>query len=242
MIRIEVLAYLALMITIKKIILSLLISSACLTLNQSVLAAKSSSEYRLQGLQFRQQGRYNEAIAAMEKSVELEPENISGRVNLGWTLHLAGRQQTAAQTLWQAIYQKPSFVPAYNALGIVYLVDGNLPTAVLVHSWAAFIKPDNEIAFYNLSLALHRLEIYPLAITNANRAAILEPNNPHPIVAAAISYWDNEDKNLAQQVYRQAINLDGRYNQIYFLNHLQKAAFTPQQINTTKEILSSLKN
>ncbi len=222
-----------------KIILPLLILSACFIVNQPALAAKSAAEYRLLGLKFRQEGRFNKAIAAMEKSVELEPENILGRVNLGWTLHLAGQQPKAAQSLWKAIYQKPSFVPAYNALGIVYLVDGNLPTAVLVHTWAAFLKPDNEIAFYNLSLALHRLEIYPLAIKTANRAAKLEPNNPHPLVAAAISYWDSGDKTLAQQVYRQTIKLDARYTQIPFLNHLKKAAFTQDQINITKKILSS---
>ncbi|MDY6898750.1 MAG: tetratricopeptide repeat protein [Cyanobacteriota bacterium] len=226
-----------------KIILPVIISSfTCLIATQTAFATKSSSEYRLLGLQYRQQGRYNEAIAAMKKSVELEPENISGRVNLGWTLHLAGKQGEAAQSLGQAIYQKPSFIPAYNALGIVYLVDGNLPASVLVHSWAAFLKPENEIAFYNLSLALHQLEIYPLAIKTANRAAKLEPNNPHPLVAATISYWDNGDKILAQQAYRQAINLDARYSQITFLNHLTKAAFTQEQVNTTKEILSDLKS
>ncbi|MEM9926670.1 MAG: tetratricopeptide repeat protein [Cyanobacteria bacterium P01_D01_bin.50] len=223
----------------KKIILPLIVSSACLIVNQPALAAKSAGEYRLLGLQYRQQRRYNQAIAAMEKSVELEPENISGIVNLGWTLHLAKKEAEAAQYLWKAIYQKPSFVPAYNALGIVYLVDGNLPAAVLIHTAAAFLKPDNEIAFYNLSLAFHQLEIYPLAITTANRAAKLEPNNPHPLVAAAISYWDSDDKRNAQQVYRQAINLDGRYTQTSFLSHLQKAAFTPKQINVVNQILSS---
>ncbi len=220
-----------------KNIITILLSFACLIVNQSAFATKSAGEYRLNGLQYRQQGRYNEAIAAMEKSVELEPENIPGRVNLGWTLHLAGKQEEAATSLWKAIYKKPSFIPAYNALGIVYLVDGNLPAAVLVHTWAAFLQPDNEIAFYNLSLALHQLEIYPLAIKTANRAAKLEPNNPHPLVAAAISYWDSEDKTIAKKVYRQAINLDTRYTKIAFLNHLKKAAFTQKQINTAEKIL-----
>ncbi|MEA5598476.1 tetratricopeptide repeat protein [Rivularia sp. UHCC 0363] len=224
------------MIPAVKRIIPILVSSVFLIIYQPAFAA-SAGEYRLFGLQLRQQGRYNEAITAMEKSVELEPENISGRVNLGWTLHLAGKEGEAATSLWKAIYQKPDFVPAYNALGIVYLVDGNLPAAVIVHSWAGFLKPDNEIAFYNLSLALHQLKIYPLAITTANRAAILEPNNPHPLVAAAISYWDNKDKSLAQQVYRQAINLDARYIQPTFLSHLKKAAFTQEQINTVKELL-----
>jgi Flp pilus assembly protein TadD len=41
--------------------------------------------------------------------------------------------------------------------------------------------------------------------------AKLEPYNPHPLVAAAISYWNSKQKIFAQQVYRQAINLDTRY-------------------------------
>ncbi|MEO0684718.1 MAG: tetratricopeptide repeat protein [Cyanobacteria bacterium J06649_11] len=227
---------------VNKIVFSILLSSAYFIVNQPAFATKTSSEYRLLGLQYRQQGKYDEAIAAMEKSVELEPENIPGRVNLGWTFHLAGKETEAAKSLWQAIYLKPAFVPAYNALGIVYLVDGNLPAAALIHSWAAFLKSDNEIAFYNLSLTLNQLEIYSLAIKTANHAAKLEPNNPHPVIAAAISYWDSDDKNLAQQVYRQAIKLDTRYTQVAFLNHLKKAAFTEQQINITEEILLSLKS
>ncbi|BAZ26149.1 hypothetical protein NIES4073_70550 [Kalymmatonema gypsitolerans NIES-4073] len=206
------------------------------------IAANKAGDYRQLGLSYRQQGRYPEAIAAMQKSVELEPENIMGRVNLGWTLHLAGKEQEAAQSLWQAIYQKPLYVPAYNALGIVYLVDSNLTAAVLVHTWAAILKPDNEIAYFNLSLGLHRLQIYNLAIATANRAAILEPNNPHPLVASAIAYWDNGDKDTAKKVYTKAISLDSRYSDRTFLNHLKQAAFSQEQIQKTEQVLSNKVN
>jgi Flp pilus assembly protein TadD len=201
------------------------------------IAANKAGDYRQLGLLYRQQGRYPQAIEAMQKSVELEPENLMGRVNLGWTLHLAGHEQEAAKSLWQAIYQKPMFVPAYNALGIVYLVDSNLTAAVLVHTWAAILKPDNEIAYFNLSLALHRLQIYNLAITTANRAAILEPNNPHPLVASAIAYWDSGNKDTAKKVYAKAINLDYRYSDKAFLSHLKQAAFNQEQIQKTEQIL-----
>lgn len=204
------------------------------------LAAKSGGEYRQLGLLYRQQGRFSEAIAAMQKSVELEPKNITGRVNLGWTQHLAGKEKEAALSLWQAIYQEPFFVPAYNALGIVYLVDGNVAAATLIHSWAALLKPDNEIAYFNLSLALHRLQIYNLAIICAERAATLEPNNPHPLVALAIASWDNEDKNAAKQVYTKAIQLDSRYRDRAFLSHLKQAAFSQEQIKITEQVLNAI--
>ncbi|MEA5617007.1 tetratricopeptide repeat protein [Cronbergia sp. UHCC 0137] len=217
----------------------------CLLLNfaltpELVSAATTAGEYRILGLSYRQQGRYSQAIAAMQKSVELEPDNIQGRVNLGWTLHLANKEKEAAISLWQAIVKKPLFVPAYNALGIVYLVEGNLPSAVIVHTWAAILKPDNEIAYYNLSLALHRLKIYNLAITCANRAVALEPRNPHPLVARAIAHWDLGEKPTAKQVYTKAINLDSRYRDRSFLSHLKQAAFSSSQIHTVEILLQNL--
>ena len=215
--------------------------SSCLFLtfaliSPSVSAVTKAGDYRQIGLSYRQQGRYSEAIAAMQKSVELEPENIMGRVNLGWTLHLAGKEQNAAKSLWEVISRKPLFVPAYNALGIVYLVDGNLAATVLIHTWAVVLKPDDEVAYYNLSLALHRLKIYNLAIVTANRAAILEPNNPHPLVASAIAYWDGGDKKTAKRIYAKAINLDSRYSEQTFLSNLKQAAFSSSQIQTVDNV------
>lgn len=155
-------------------------------------------------------------------------------------MHLANQEQEAAKFLWQAIVQKPFEHPAYNALGIVYLVDGNLNAAALVHTWAAILKPDNEIAYYNLSLTLHRLKLYNPAIAAAIHAAKLEPNNPHPLVSGAVAYWDNGNQSLAENTYRQAINLDARYRNSEFLANLKQAAFSQEQIETTKQILSSV--
>lgn len=205
-----------------------------------IKAENTAAYYRQLGLSYRQQGRFKEAIAAMQKSVELEPQNTTAKINLGWTLHLANQEQEAAKFLWQGIVQKPFEHPAYNALGIVYLVDGNLNAAALVHTWAAILKPGNEIAYYNLSLTLHRLKLYNPAIAAAIHAAKLEPNNPHPLVSGAVAYWDNGNQSLAENTYRQAINLDARYRNSEFLADLKQAAFSQEQIDTTKQILSSV--
>lgn len=64
--------------------------------------SKAASQYRQLALQYRSQQRYTEAIAALSKSVELDPQNLSGRVIFGWTLHLAGKPTEAIAAL-----QKP---------------------------------------------------------------------------------------------------------------------------------------
>jgi len=198
-----------------------------------------ASQYRELGLSYQQQERYPLAIATMKKSVELDPGNTIGRVNLGWAQHLVGQDDAATESLRQAVYRNPVSVPALNALGIVYLVSGNLVSAIMVHTWAATLKPDDEIAYYNLSLAFERLQIYNSAISTARRAAILEPYNPHPLVALAIAYWKQGSRTLAERAYRQARNLDSRYSDRTFLPYLKKAGFNHSQIQTADLVRAS---
>lgn len=207
--------------------------------SERVVAATSADKYRTLGLSYRSSEKYAEAIAALKKSVEIEPRNASGRVLLGWTQHLAGQEEAATWSLLQALYTQPVSVPALNALGIVYLVSGQLNAAVFVHTWAAVLEPKNEIPYYNLSLAFHRLRSFDLAIATAKKAAALEPTNPHPVVALAIAYWDKGDRTFAKRIYYRTQNLDSRYMNSAFLVELQKAGFSSDQIQTAERVLSA---
>jgi Flp pilus assembly protein TadD len=200
---------------------------------------RAASQYRQQGLSYRQQERFSEAIAAFEKAAELAPQDVPTRILLGWTQHLAGQELEAARSLWDAIYLDPFSVQASNALGIVYLVRGELSPAISIHSWATLLKRDNEIAYYNLSLAYHRQQLYAMAIANGKRAASLEPDNPHPLVAIAIAHWDNGDRICAIETYRDAIGVDSRYKEANFLDYLKEAGFSPDQIETSKQVLAA---
>ncbi|MGF1481447.1 MAG: tetratricopeptide repeat protein [Cyanophyceae cyanobacterium] len=195
---------------------------------------------RQQGLEYRQQGRYAEAIAALKQSTELEPQNLSGRVILGWTLHLNKQHEEAVQELQAALESDPDDVPALNALGIVYLVSGDLPAAVETHTRATELEANNDIAHYNLSLAYHRLQQYDQAIAQGQRSATLAPNNPHHWVALAIAQWDRGDQEAAVQAYQQAINLDARYRTSEFLAHLEQAGFSQEQIQTTEQVRQAI--
>ena len=201
---------------------------------------RTADEYRQMGLAYRRQERFDEAITALQKSVTLDPQNLDGRIILGWTQHLSKKHDEAAQSLWSAIYLSPTSLQAFNAIGIVYLVRGDLSQSVLLHSWAAMLKSDNEIAHYNLSLAYQRLQQYDLAIAYAQKAIELEPNNPHPFVASAIAQWTAGDRTGAKKIFREAIGVDGRYRSPEFLNFLNEAGFSSDQVQTAKQVLASL--
>ncbi|MEL6250102.1 MAG: tetratricopeptide repeat protein [Cyanobacteria bacterium J06648_16] len=201
------------------------------------LAAKKAQEQRGLGLQYRNAGDFESAIATLRSALSLDSTQLSTYVVLGWTLHLDKQRPAAAAVLESALDQAPDHVPALNALGIVYLTEGDLEQAVTTHTRAAGLKPDNEIAYYNLSLAYERLGEYEQAIAAATEATALEPSNPHPWVALALSYWSSGEVETATDVYRQALGLDGRYRDRTYLDHLIDAGFSPSQVETTAEIL-----
>ncbi|MGB3614826.1 MAG: tetratricopeptide repeat protein [Elainellaceae cyanobacterium] len=211
-----------------------------LVLLPTAAVPQTAAQYRQQGLDYRNQGRFDEAIAVLEQSVALEPDHQGGRVILGWTQHLADQGEPAAQTLTQAFYVDPFDVPTLNALGIVKLVQGNLGSAVTSHLWAAHLNPDNEVAYFNLSLAAQRMQLYDWAIATAVRAAELEPYNPHPLIAEAVALWSQGRQNEAQQSYRKALSLSPRYGTVELGFYLEQAAFSPEQIAIASAIVESL--
>lgn len=197
-----------------------------------------ASKLREQGLADRNQGRMDDAIATLDQAVQLDPEELSGYVILGWTQHLAGQRDAATDTLLRALERDPDHIPALNALGIVYLVNGELDKAVETHTQALQLNPANEIAAYNLSLAYQRLHNTEQAIAHARQATQLEPENPHPWVALAIAHFSQGDQVAAQQAYQEALRLDGRYGDRGFLSHLEQAGFSPGQIQLAQNLLS----
>ena len=205
---------------------------------KAIATPATAETYRVQGLNYRQQGRFDEAISALQTAVELEPQSVSGHVILGWTQHLATQEQAAESTLTTALTLDPFDVQVSNALGIVHLVQGNLYQALLTHLWAAHLKPDNEIAYFNLSLAAQRINYHEWAIELAARAVELEPYNPHPLIAEAIAHWSLGNRETAQELYRKAIVLNPRYGTLQGTTFLGAAAFNSDQIQTARRIIN----
>lgn len=197
----------------------------------------TADRYRQQGLNYRQQGDLERALATLTLAAALDPRNPNGYVILGWTQHLAGQRSAAIASLQRALDQSPDSVPALNALGIVYLVSGDLAAAVSTHNRAIALQPDNEIAHYNLCLAHHRQAQWDQAIHHGQRATQLEPANPHPWVALALAYSAAGDGVRARASYDQALVLDGGYGQRSYLDHLEQAGFSGEQIRAIAALI-----
>jgi tetratricopeptide (TPR) repeat protein len=76
------------------------------------------------GVLAHQQGRTDEAIALLEKSLALAPEQADGYSNLGIVLQAGGRLELAVAAYQRAIAIDPGHANAYSNLGVVLRATG----------------------------------------------------------------------------------------------------------------------
>ncbi len=103
------------------------------------------------------------AVEALERAVELAPDNPEHRVRLGFAAFAVGRLEQAANSLEQAAeLVGPENFPHRASLGILLLRQGNLPRARLWLSRSQPTEPD---------FAAGRIELARLEVAAGNREA-----------------------------------------------------------------------
>jgi serine/threonine protein kinase/Tfp pilus assembly protein PilF len=69
-------------------------------------------------------GRHEEALAEMEKALELDPLSLPIHTNLGWLLYLGRKYDEAAKQLKKTLEMEPNFMLAHRRLSQVYAQKG----------------------------------------------------------------------------------------------------------------------
>jgi tetratricopeptide (TPR) repeat protein len=82
------------------------------------------------GNAYEQQGKFDEAIAAFQKSLELKPEFAFSLYELGYVYIKQGRYEEAVQPLQKLISIEPKHALANHALGMSYARMGNKTAAM----------------------------------------------------------------------------------------------------------------
>ena len=82
------------------------------------------------GKAYELQGKFDEAIAAFQKSIELKPEFTFSLYELGYVYMKQGRFEEAIQPLQKLISVEPKHVYGNHALGMAYARTGNKTAAM----------------------------------------------------------------------------------------------------------------
>ena len=125
---------------------------------------------------FWQTGRKPDAINAMQKAVQLSPQDSESRIHLNNMLRETGRFEEAVVSCKQAIALNPDFAEAHNELGIMLEQLGRFEEAEESYRQAIALNSNFTDAYNNLAGTLRQLGRLEEAETSCRKVIELEPD------------------------------------------------------------------
>jgi tetratricopeptide (TPR) repeat protein len=131
-----------------------------------------------EGIKLINEGKYDQAIAELQKVLQSDPNLAAAHYNLGVAYERKKELAEAEKHYLDAIKLKPDFGEAYLSLGNTYLSGKKLEDAMNAFAKATQLLPDSYEAFYNLGASSANLMKYAEAEAAFRKATQLNPNEP----------------------------------------------------------------
>ncbi len=162
-------------------------------------------------------GKYEEALAALQKAAALKPEDAEIQNNLGGVYRELGRSREAIAAFSKSIAAAPDYAPGYFNLGNVYFELGKNEEAIAQFRKAIALNPEWTAEAYNsLGSALSAAGRKEEAAEAYRRAIALDPGYDAAYYNLGIVLDDLNKKEEAVSAYRKAIDLKPGYAEAHY--------------------------
>ena len=121
--------------------------------------------------------RYADAAAELRKIVDLKPDNVTARINLGATLMQLGDQQGAAEQFQEALRIEPEKVNAHYNLAVLLAGQGKHEQAIDHLEAVLRVAPKDLNARFLLASELLKVGRKDDALAEYTQVAQADPNN-----------------------------------------------------------------
>jgi tetratricopeptide (TPR) repeat protein len=165
----------------------------------------------LRGSLLGQAGRYDDAVAALERTLALNSNYVGARFKLALALLRLGRADRAVDALNQAVREQPNDFRAWHNLAAIAYSRGDLDEADRLERKALGISPDYAEAWNALgAIALVRKRTGE-AVEALMKATQLAPQNAQAFQNLALAYRAAGDMAQARAAADRACALDRRF-------------------------------
>jgi tetratricopeptide (TPR) repeat protein len=152
-----------------------IICSVCLIYTTSSVADVKTSIWVEKGVALVIEGKYNEAIEAFNKAIELNPKDAVAYNNRGAAYGQTGNYKQQIEDSSKALQLNPKDAVAFNNRGVAYGELGNHEQEIEDCSKAIELNPKLAVAYYHRGIAYHKLGNRKQAIKNKSKAYALNP-------------------------------------------------------------------
>jgi tetratricopeptide (TPR) repeat protein len=175
-----------------------------------------AEDYFNRGVGLYHKEKYEEALKAFEKAIELNPDKESAWNNKGATLSKLERYDEALKAHEKAIELNPNHIMALSNKGIALSNLERYDEALKAFEKAIELNPDDEVTWNNKGVTLDEYKRYDEALKAYEKAIELNPDKE--------SAWNNKGATLsnlerydeALKAFEKAIELSPDYDSAWF--------------------------
>ena len=159
------------------------------------------------GLVYRKAGRFDEAVAALEKAIELDPFSVESLINLGSLYFDMGNIDKAQAVNEQAVNIHGASAQGHANLGLIWQNKGDAAKALEYYTDAVKHNPKLVTVWINMTSVHLMLRNDDKALEAAREAVKLEPDFPVAQNNLAVALYYNGDYPSAKKHADKAIGL-----------------------------------
>ena len=177
---------------------------------------QNAESYFNQGLKYRNQRKYDLAIAEFNQAIKLNPKYAEAYYNRGNIYNTQGKYDLALVDYNQAIKFNPKYTQVYNNKGIIYNKQGKYDLALAEFNQAIKLNPKYSKVYNNRGIVYNNQRKYDLAIAEFNQAIKLNPKYAEAYYNRGNIYNNQGKYDLALAEFNQAIKFKPKYAKAYY--------------------------
>jgi len=155
------------------------------------------------GVLAHQEGRSEEAVALIERSLALEPYRADWYSNLGIVLRDRMKLDEAIVAFQRAIALAPEHANAHNNLGVVLRAQGKVVESEAAYRAAIRVDPNHSDAYTNLGILLNGLKRTHEAVVCFCKVITFRPKHPEARRLLALAHCTLGETDKAVEVFEE---------------------------------------
>ena len=172
--------------------------------------------YNNRGGTYMGEKKYEEAIADLNKAIELRPGYAEALNNRGVIFSGKKRNTEALNDLNKAIELRPDYPDALNNRGVILMDLSKYTEALNDFNKAIELRPGYAEAYYNRGLLFMNEKKYEQAVKDYDKALELRPGYPEAVINKGIILKDETNSEKILVDYDKAIETNPNDAQLYY--------------------------
>jgi tetratricopeptide (TPR) repeat protein len=169
---------------------------------------EAKNYYRLTYQMYEAAGKFDRAVAPLQKIIELDPKNETNFYYLGMTHFRAQQYDQAVAAFQQSLAIKPDFPHAWYQIGSSYFNAKKYKEAAEAYRNYVKLAPEDASGWLNIGVAYNQAKSYESALEPLKKCVDLKPDDPVALANLAIVYINLKDNYSAKEIYNKLVTLD----------------------------------